>query len=423
MSSLNKKLIFFVSFLSTTSISYASGLFSADFFCTIAQQTNGKCPELPTDEQSLINVLSNLLFTEFKTVYDSLPTCAADEKLENNVCVKTITPPPNGGTTTPTNGGTTTPTNGGTTTPPNGGTTTPPNGGTTTPTNGGTTTPTNGGTTTPTNGGTTTPPNGGTTTPANGGTTTPTNGGTTTPTNGGTTTPTNGGTTTPTNGGTTTPASTQTTPSCKTDEKLENNVCVKVSQITTPTNTQTSPACGIGETLVDGICRTTRIQLCEEKNRGIDLFKQSRSQTCFNNVVIKNGNFYNENVISEKASVELSIQILPDISQMGMEADTLLFVFRYASNTEEWFVKDKQNWRAWSFKDWRGTSLELPSDSQRIKLGYNSNELTFDSFIPIFNGELKGFAGSYFFVYAGYRLMDGTVICNCQNPLVLHVVN
>ncbi len=324
MSLLNKKLIFFVSFLSTTSISYASGLFSANFFCTIAQQTNGKCPELPTDEQSLIDTLSNLLLTEIKKVYDSLPTCAADEKLENNVCVKTTTPPTNGGTTPPTNGGTTPPTNGG------------------------------------------------------------------------------------------------TTPSCKTDEKLENNICVKIPQITT----QTSPACGIGETLVDGICRTTRIQLCEEKNWGVDLFKQSRSQTCFNNVVIKNGNFYNENVISEKASVELSIQILPDISQIGMEADTLLFAFRYAPNTEEW-VKDGQSWRIWSSKDWKGTSLDLPSDSQRVKLGYvpNSNEPTYQLSIPIFSGELKGSAGNYFVIYAGYRLMDGTVICNCKNPFILQIVN
>ncbi|MEY3218823.1 MAG: hypothetical protein RIT27_180 [Pseudomonadota bacterium] len=279
MSSLNKKLIFFVSFLSITSISYANGLFSADFFCTIAQQTNGKCPELPTDEQSLINVLSNLLYTEFKTVYDSLPICAADEKLENNVCVK----------------------------------------------------------------------------------------------------------------------------------------------IPQPIQT-TTPSCKVDETLVDGICRTTRIQLCEEKNWGVYL-DGLRSQTCFNNVIIKNGQFSNENIISEKASVELSIQIFPDISQIGMEADTLLFAFRYAPNNEEW-VKDRQNWRTWSLKDWRGTSSELPSDSQRIKLGYNnSNELTFDSFIPIFSGELKGFAGSYFLIYAGYRLEDGSVICNCKNPFVLHVVN
>ncbi len=104
----------------------------------------------------------------------------------------------------------------------------------------------------------------------------------------------------------------------------------------------------------------------------------------------------------------------------------MLFVLRHQLNglkQEEWLTRSKQNWENWSFNNWKGTTTELPFDLQQVALGYTGSEVVYHTTMPIYQGQLTGLGGSSFLIFAGYRLMDGTVICNCQNPLVLHVVN
>jgi len=307
-----------------TPISFANTLFGADFFCKIAQQSGGKCIELPTDEQSLINILSNLLLTTLETVTNSLPPiCATDEKLENGICVKIPSSPICKTDEKLENG---------------------------------------------------------------------------------------------------ICVKIPSSPICKTDEKLENNVCVKIPS---------SPICKTDEKLENNVCvkiapiPEMRIQLCEEKNLGVSFFEQKLSRSCFDNIVIRNGKFSNENVVSKDDPIELSIQILPEAAHIGMKADILLFVFRYDVHNlvEEWFARIKQNWSTWSLKDWKGMPFDLPFDSQQVVLGYAGEKMVYSTFVPIFQGELRDFEGSNFMIFTGYRLEDGTLICNCQNPLVISVKN
>jgi hypothetical protein len=120
-----------------------------------------------------------------------------------------------------------------------------------------------------------------------------------------------------------------------------------------------------------------------------------------------NGKSGNNLSVGAKDTLTLTIKMKIDNQHVGKQAD-LVIVAAYIPagiSTPLWFIRNAQgNWLPWDFNFAHLTAAE------------NRSSLTQDETLPIFQGVLGQFFGTYL-VYGGYRLPEGIIIYNGSEPL------